>query len=67
MCLLSQLGLGARLAQLSEEIASRKEKVLVFTQFREITGPLARFLAEQFSRPGLVLHGDTPVKNASNW
>ncbi|MEN8178967.1 MAG: DEAD/DEAH box helicase [Pseudomonadota bacterium] len=52
----------ARLAELCEEIASRQEKMLVFTQFREITGPLARFLAEQFGRPGLVLHGGTPVK-----
>ncbi|MFQ5643724.1 MAG: DEAD/DEAH box helicase [Thiogranum sp.] len=52
----------ARLAELCEEIASRQEKLLVFTQFREITGPLAAFLAEQFGRPGLVLHGGTPVK-----
>ncbi len=52
----------ARLAELCEEIASRQQKLLVFTQFREITGPLAAFLAEQFGRPGLVLHGGTPVK-----
>ena len=51
----------ARLSELCEEIASRQEKMLVFTQFREITGPLARFLAEQFGRPGLILHGGTPV------
>ena len=52
----------ARLAELCEEIASRQEKLLVFTQFREITSPLAAFLAEQFARPGLVLHGGTQVK-----
>ncbi len=52
----------ARLAELCEEIASRQEKMLVFTQFREMTGPLASFLAGQFGRPGLVLHGGTPVK-----
>ena len=51
-----------RLAELCEEVASRQEKMLVFTQFREITGPLATFLAEQFGRPGLILHGGTPVK-----
>ena len=50
-----------RLAQLCEEIASRQEKVLVFTQFREMTGPLANFLAQQFGQPGLVLHGGTAV------
>ena len=44
----------ARLAELCEEIASRQEKMLVFTQFREITDPLARFLAEQ--GVNLVLH-----------
>ena len=50
-----------RLAALGEEIASRQEKVLVFTQFQEMTGPLASFLAGVFGRPGLVLHGGTPV------
>ena len=51
-----------RLAELCEEIAARQEKLLLFTQFREITGPLAAFLAQQFGRPGLILHGGTPVK-----
>ena len=50
-----------RLRELVEEIAERQEKALVFTQFREITDPLAAFLAELFGRPGLVLHGGTPV------
>jgi SNF2 family DNA or RNA helicase len=51
-----------RLAEIAEEIASRQEKVLVFTQFREITGPLSDYLATLFGRPGLVLHGGTAVK-----
>ncbi|MCF8063071.1 MAG: DEAD/DEAH box helicase [Deltaproteobacteria bacterium] len=51
-----------RLRALAEEIASRQEKVLVFTQFREMTGPLAGFLAEIFGREGAVLHGSTAVK-----
>lgn len=50
-----------RLAELCEEIASRQEKLLVFTQFREMTTPLANFLAQQFGRSGLVLHGGTAV------
>jgi non-specific serine/threonine protein kinase len=50
-----------RLAQLSEELAERQEKVLVFTQFREIADPLARFLEGVFRRPGLVLHGGIAV------
>ena len=52
----------ARLAELCEEVASRQEKMLIFTQFREITGPLAAFLSKQFGLPGLILHGGTPVK-----
>jgi len=51
-----------RLAEIAEEIASRQEKVLIFTQFREIADPLAGFLATIFHRPGLVLHGGTSVK-----
>jgi non-specific serine/threonine protein kinase len=50
-----------RLSALCEEIASRQEKALVFTQFRETTEPLARFLTTIFGREGLVLHGQTPV------
>jgi hypothetical protein len=51
-----------RLAEIAEEIASRQEKALVFTQFREIADPLAEFLATLFGRSGLVLHGGTNVK-----
>jgi non-specific serine/threonine protein kinase len=50
-----------RLRELAEEIGARQEKALVFTQFREATGPLAHFLGEVFGRPGLVLHGGTQV------
>ena len=53
----------ARLAELASEIAQRQEKALVFTQFREMTAPLAEFLSGIFRRPGLVLHGDIPVKD----
>jgi non-specific serine/threonine protein kinase len=52
----------ARLSEIGEEIAGRQEKALVFTQFREMTAPLARFLAGVFGRPGLVLSGETDVK-----
>ncbi|WP_213956764.1 MULTISPECIES: DEAD/DEAH box helicase [unclassified Variovorax] len=52
----------ARLRELTEAIAARQEKVLVFTQFQEMTAPLAQFLHGVFGRPGLVLHGGTAVK-----
>ncbi|MBZ0235377.1 MAG: DEAD/DEAH box helicase, partial [Deltaproteobacteria bacterium] len=51
-----------RMRELAEIIAAKQEKVLVFSQFRETTAPLAAFLAGVFGRPGLVLHGDTAVK-----
>ncbi|HSV48416.1 MAG TPA: DEAD/DEAH box helicase [Ramlibacter sp.] len=51
----------ARLRELVEVIAAKQEKVLVFTQFRETTEPLAAFLGSVFGRQGLVLHGGTPV------
>jgi len=49
----------ARLRELAEVIAAKQEKVLVFTQFRETTEPLAAFLGAIFGREGLVLHGGT--------
>jgi non-specific serine/threonine protein kinase len=51
----------ARLREITEVIATKQEKVLVFTQFREATEPIAAFLGSVFGREGLVLHGGTPV------
>ncbi|MBU1701170.1 MAG: DEAD/DEAH box helicase [Candidatus Eisenbacteria bacterium] len=51
-----------RLREICGSIAARQDKVLVFTQFREMTEPLAGFLSEVFGQVGLVLHGGTPVK-----
>lgn len=50
-----------RLGEIASEIAARGEKALIFSQFREMTGPLAEFLATVFGRSGLVLHGGTAV------
>jgi hypothetical protein len=50
-----------RLREIAETISARQEKLLIFTQFREVTAPLAAFLGEVFGRPGLVLHGETAV------
>ena len=51
----------ARLREITEVIAAKQEKVLVFTQFREAAAPIAAFLGSVFGREGLVLHGGTPV------
>ena len=55
-----------RLGEICTEIAERQEKVLVFTQFREIIDPIADYLAEVFGRPGLILHGGTAVKKRAD-
>jgi hypothetical protein len=52
----------SRLREIAEVLAARQEKALVFTQFREMTEPLAGFLGGVFGRPGLVLHGGIDVK-----
>ncbi len=52
-----------RLGEICEELASRQEKVLVFTQFREIIDPLEKHLAKVFGRSGVALHGGTAVKS----
>jgi superfamily II DNA or RNA helicase len=51
----------ARLREIAEVVAARQEKLLVFTQFREATAPLAAFLGGIFGKEGLVLHGGTSV------
>ena len=51
----------AMLRSICETIYEKRERVLVFTQFRELTDYLAQFLREIFHADGYVLHGGTPV------
>ncbi len=51
-----------RLGDICSELSSRQEKVLVFTQYREIIPALEEHLAQIFGRPGLTLHGGTNVR-----
>ena len=55
-----------RLSEIAAQIAERQEKVLVFTQFKEITAPLEACLARAFGREGLVLTGETAVTKRKN-
>ncbi|GMT48138.1 MAG: hypothetical protein IEMM0007_1704 [bacterium] len=50
-----------RLRDICETIFEKREKVLVFTQFKEITTALHDFLQTIFNREGLILHGSIPV------
>ena len=50
-----------RISEIAATVASRQEKMLVFTQFKEIVEPLGDLLAGVFGRPGLALSGETAV------
>jgi non-specific serine/threonine protein kinase len=50
-----------RLREICETIYEKREKVLIFTQFKEIIEHLETFLEDVFERKGLVLHGSTAV------
>jgi len=51
-----------RLRPICETIFEKRERVLIFTQFKEMTDPLKRYLETVFEHEGLVLHGGTPVR-----
>ena len=51
----------SRLREICETIMEKREKVLIFTQFKEMTEPLANLLEDIFKRKGVVLHGSIPV------
>lgn len=51
-----------RLEEICRELAERQEKVLIFTQFREVIPHLHDFLSPIFGSTGLMLHGGTPVR-----
>ncbi|MBQ8160957.1 MAG: DEAD/DEAH box helicase [Clostridia bacterium] len=58
----SESGKFAALQEICESIRDRRERVLVFTQYREITPHLDSFLEGIFGRKGLVISGEVKVK-----
>lgn len=60
-----QSGKFEQLRAICETIYEKRERVIVFTQFKEMTEPLSDFLSEIFSKKGFVLHGGTPIKRRS--
>lgn len=50
------------LRQLAETIYEKRERVLVFTQFRELTDALDDYLASVFHCRGGVIHGGVPIE-----
>ncbi len=59
--LIEESGKLQRLAELCESIRDMNERVLVFTQFKEMCDPLNMLLSRVFGKPGLILHGNTSV------
>ena len=51
----------ARLFEIAETVACRQEKLLAFTQFKEIIPAIEKLLGLAFGSSGLVLHGETAV------
>ena len=51
-----------QLQEITEEIYQRQEKVLVFTQFKEMVQPLANYLETIFKEKGFTLDGSRSVK-----
>lgn len=49
------------LRELCETIYEKRERVLIFTQFREMCEPLNKYLETLFGIKGFVLHGGTTV------
>jgi non-specific serine/threonine protein kinase len=57
-----QSGKFSRLAEICETIGEKREKVLIFTQFKEIIAPLESFLTLLFGASGVTLSGSSTVK-----
>lgn len=51
------------LRRIAQTVKENNEKMIVFTQFKEMTEPINQFLSTIFEVEGFVLHGSTSIKN----
>jgi len=51
-----------RMVELCATIRDKREKVLIFTQFREIITPLDALLSDTFGHAGAIIHGGSSIK-----
>lgn len=58
----SESGKFMMLKDLCETIRDKRERVLVFTQYRDITDALSEYLAEIFGVSGFIIRGGVPAK-----
>lgn len=52
----------AMLKKLCETIYEKRERVLVFTQYKEMCEPLSDYLESIFHKKGYIIHGGIPAK-----
>lgn len=52
-----------QIKEICQTIYEKRERVLVFTQFKEMTEPISELLKGIFQKEGFVLHGGTSIKN----
>ncbi len=52
----------AVLNELCQTIYEKRERVLVFTQYKEMCEPLSKYLESIFHKKGFIIHGGVPVK-----
>ncbi|NLD92498.1 MAG: DEAD/DEAH box helicase [Fibrobacter sp.] len=57
----SHSGKFLRIAELCDVISDKREKVLIFTQFKEIIAPLECYLGEIFKAKGVTLSGSSTL------
>ena len=58
----NESGKFSKLFSIAEKVAERQDKILVFTQFKEMIEPIYDLLASIFNTEGLILHGGTSIK-----
>ncbi len=51
-----------KLKEICETIYEKRERVIVFTQFKEMTQPISNLLESIFEKKGFVLHGSSTIK-----
>ena len=51
-----------RMGEICDTIHARRERVLVFTQFKEMVAPLHDFLKKLFKQEGGIIHGGINIK-----
>ncbi len=51
-----------RLKEICETIYAKRERVLVFTQFKEMVAPIQTFLETVFQQQGCIIHGSLNIK-----